>query len=167
VILNVIDISTRKPVNVTDEQEATQEELEARSLAALVPGQKVTIEQQSWSACQHREMSIDKTQRTVKCAKCGLWLDPVWCLTELFHYYETRVDQRVEDIRRFDEREREKAKARDARKKRPRAARIAQREEELKRAAYNEYQAKLLQLTADRQRLRAAKIEAELESESA
>ena len=93
-----------------------------------------------------------------------MWLDPVWCLRELFRYYEQRVDIRLRQIKAFEERQQEKAERREKRKTQPRAAKAATMRENLERAAFNEYQAKLLDARAQAQRLAAEKIQAELES---
>ena len=128
------------------------------------PPPKALLQQQKFDACLHKSMSIDDKQRTVKCGDCGMWLDPVWCLRELFRYYEQRVDIRLQQIKAFEERQQEKAERREKRKTQPRAAKAATMRENLERAAFNEYQAKLLDARAQAQRLAAEKIQAELES---
>lgn len=127
-----------------------------------VPDRTVTMEREAFDACQHRSMQIDDKQRTVKCGTCGIWLDPVWCLRELFRYYEQRVDSRLEEIREADKRERDRRERQEQRKRKPRAHRLRVRDENLERAAYNEYQARRMALLAERQRERAANIDAEL-----
>lgn len=127
-----------------------------------IPGIEVELEKQAYDACPHMQMSIDDKQQTVKCGKCGIWLSPVWCLKKLFYYYEQRVDWRLAEIKAYEEREKGKRERSSERRKKPREARIQTMHEHLERAAYNEYQAKLLAARASRQRLSAGKIEKEL-----
>lgn len=152
----IIDFTTRQPM--VEGEQATW------STPPPPPpvDKRVEVEQEKWDACQHRMMRIDDKQRTVKCGECGMWLDPVWCLHELFWYYERRVDSRLKAIEDFERREREAQERREKRKQQPRATRIRNRNNELERAAYNEYQAKLLMLKAGRQRERAAAIDEQL-----
>jgi PP-loop superfamily ATP-utilizing enzyme len=127
------------------------------------PDPKVTMETvERWKACPHKTMSIDDKQRTVKCGDCKMWLEPVWCLRELFRYYEERVDRRVKEIEEFERRQKEIEDRKRKRKEKPRAARAETMRENLERAAYNEYQAKVLAARAAHQRLTAEKIEREL-----
>ncbi len=126
------------------------------------PEAKASIEKEAWDSCQHAHMRIDSKQRTVKCADCGMWLDPVWCLQELIYYYETRIDHRLEQIKDFEKRAQEQHERKESRKRNPRKSFVERRTEALERAAYNEYQAKVLQARADRQKMLAHKIDAQL-----
>lgn len=126
------------------------------------PPAVVELEPHSFSACQHKSMRIDDKQRTVKCGECGIWLDPVWCLRELFRYYEQRVDQRLAAIKAFEDKHAEADKRAQERQRKPRKAKAASMQQHLERAAYNEYQAKVLTARASTQRALAGKIEAEL-----
>lgn len=112
--------------------------------------------------CQHAKMQINESQRTVKCGDCGIWLDPVWCLRYVFWFYDQRVDNRLAALKEHETREKERRAKEDERRKQPRARRRRQRDEALDRAAYNEYQARVLALRAERQRATAAKIDDEL-----
>jgi len=123
---------------------------------------RAALEKQAFPGCRHLQMTIDDKQRTVKCTDCKMWLDPVWCLRELFRYYETRVDQRLTTLKELEDRYNKRQARSKERKAKTREQRAATMAEELKRAAYNEYRAKVLAATALRQRLRADKIEAEL-----
>lgn len=113
-----------------------------------------------FEACLHRSMAIDDKQRTVKCGTCGIWLDPVWCLRELFHYYQTRIDHRLEHIKEWDAKQKAADERKAKRVKQPRRSLIERRAETMQRAAYNEYQAKVLALRAERQRALAVTLDA-------
>lgn len=126
------------------------------------PG-RVEMQTEGYRACPHRRMQINDTQRTVKCGDCGIWLDPVWCLRELFRYYETRVDHRLATIQQHEERAAAAEKRKQERRAKPRRAKAETMQQHLERAAFNEYQAKVLAARASAQRLAAGKIEAELE----
>jgi hypothetical protein len=126
------------------------------------PPAKVQMEAQQFSACQHKVFSIDDKQRTVKCGDCKLWLDPVWCLRELFRYYEQRVDWRLQAIKAFEEKQAAAGKRRRERRAKPRKAKAQTMRAHLERAAYNEYQSKILAARASAQRLSAEKIGREL-----
>jgi hypothetical protein len=131
------------------------------------PPAKVQMETQAFGACPHKVMSIDDKQRTVKCGDCKMWLDPVWCLRELFRYYEQRVDWRLRAIKEHEEKQAAAEKRRLERKAKPRRAKAITMRQHLERAAYNEYQAKVLSARASAQRLAAEKIERELSGEPA
>lgn len=132
------------------------------------PADKVVLETTTgpFEKCQHKSMVIDDKQRTVKCGQCGIWLEPVWCLRELFRYYEERIDRRVEAIKSFEKRQKADEERKAKRKKpKPRSERVATAQELIHRAAYNEYQAKILAARAIGQQQKADKIVAELDAE--
>lgn len=151
-------------INFTTREEIRPELEKSDNRGEQAPPQDplIKIEQEAWDACKHRSMCIDKKQRTIKCGLCGIWLDPVWCIAEIFHYYETRVDQRVKMIEDYEAREKEARERKEIRRKQPRETLMRRRQESLERAAWNEYQAKLLTIRATKQKAVALKIEAQL-----
>ena len=54
--------------------------------------------------CGHKSIVVDKDARTVECGKCGVALDPIQCLINIA-YSEQRIDERLEEIRKQDEKE--------------------------------------------------------------
>ena len=77
----------------------------------------------------------------------------------LYRHFETRIDHRLEQIKAFDERERIKRERRKQRGPEAVERLRKRRAESLERAAYNEYQAKLLTIRASKQRTTAQRIE--------
>ena len=135
-----------------------------RRCIACEAERNVSIIREGFEACQHRSMQIDDKQRTVKCGTCGIWLDPVWCLRELFHYYQTRLDWRLAAIEEAEKKEAERRKRKEDRRQKPRAYKEASRKDKLERAAYNQYQATLLLIRAGDQVAAAQKLSAEIET---
>lgn len=154
----VIDITTRQPY-MADNPATPRPEPPGPEATDV---RRVSVIREGFERCYHRQMQIDDKQRTVKCGDCGIWLDPVWCLRELFYFYETRLDERISYIKQAEDREQAKREKAAQRKAQPRRALTRTRDQELARAAYNEYQAKLLSIRANRQRTNVAKIEQRL-----
>jgi hypothetical protein len=59
-------------------------------------------------SCEHRNIEVDLKARVVVCGSCGVSLDPIQCLYNLA-CWEERTDERVEQIRKHAQQEREKA----------------------------------------------------------
>lgn len=153
----IIDISTGRP-KVFGEPVNTAD-AEAKN---VTPEQRVKQYREHWQACRHHRMEFDDKQRTISCRDCKMWLDPFWCFLELWRFYDQRIDQRLEAIRFFEEREKEKRGRLEKRRRQPRQAMIARRAETAERAAYNEYQSKVLAARAERQRATIAKLDDEI-----
>lgn len=157
----IFDFTTRQPM-VESGGQAPPPDPKAATLDNE-DNRKVIIERPDiWKQCRHRKMRIDDVQRTVKCADCKMWLDPVWCLRELFLYYVQRVDTRIAEIKEHEKKEAERQARADARKKRPREYLVKRRRESLERAAYNRYQSELLAIRAGKQQATADRIGQEL-----
>jgi hypothetical protein len=156
-------------IDMSDWLSAERKPPTAENATAETPAQpsppRATLEPTVFGACQHKRISIDDKQRTVKCGDCKMWLDPVWCLRELFRYYEQRVDWRLARIEEYEKREKEHRERREARAAAPRRAKAETMQHHLERAARNEYQSKVLAARALAQRFAAEKIERELTAE--
>jgi Skp family chaperone for outer membrane proteins len=144
----VIDISTRlkKPAPT----------------AAADPEKPATLKRTELDACQHGRAIVDAEKRIVTCEDCGAILDPFAYILELYGYYETRVDRRLQAIQAAEKRQKERDERRQARESAPRRRRIERRAETAERAAYNEYQAKLLAARAERQRQIVERLDREI-----
>lgn len=118
-----------------------------------------------WEQCKHRRCLISEEKRTVECKDCGAAVDPIAYILLLYGQYETRIDRRLDDIREFEKKQRERDERISKRKQQPRRAKIERRRETAERAAYNEYQAKVLAARAERQRAIVAKLDNEIRSE--
>lgn len=120
-----------------------------------------------YEQCTHRRCVISEEQRTVMCKDCGAAVDPLAYILLLYHQYETRIDRRLDDIRAYEKRKREREARATTRKQQPRRARIARRGETAERAAFNEYQSKVLAARAERQRALVARLDEEISNEEA
>lgn len=58
------------------------------------------------TVCEHRDLVVDKAERTVECGECGAVLDPFECLFRIDHYYQ-QSEWKVELIRQREAKERE------------------------------------------------------------
>lgn len=117
---------------------------------------------QTWELCKHRQCVIDKEQRTVTCKTCKALVEPVSYILLLYHEYETRIDRRLDEIREYDRRAKELSDRAAKRDKAPKRAKIARRLETAERAAYNEYQAKVLAARAERQRQLVTRLDKDI-----
>jgi hypothetical protein len=156
----IIDISTGQPKVFAQRPDPSQ--AEAKN---VTPEQRVTQYKSNWQACRHFKMVFDDKQRTIQCGDCDMWLDPFWAFKEIWDYYDRRVDHRLEQIREHEKRQQEASERRAKRRTQPRKAMIDRRAETAERAAYNEYQAKLLTARAERQRARVARLDDEIRRE--
>ncbi len=116
--------------------------------------------------CYHWHLTANEASHQVTCQACGEVVDPFTALLKLIRFYENRIDNRLAEIRAFNERERIKRERRLAKRKEPREALLKRRQESLERAAFNDYQAQLLNIRAERQRAAAERIVSELAEEA-
>ena len=126
----------------------------------------VIVDKPADAYCRHTSVVVSEDKREVRCRKCDAIVDPIDYIFTLYHHYDTRIDQRLEMIRQFDERERTRSEKRIKNRENRRPALMKRRQESLERAAYNEYQAKLLTIRSERQKAAAAKIDNILESKA-
>jgi len=127
--------------------------------AVTDPAKPATLNRADWDSCKHVRTEISEEKRTVTCRDCGAVVDPFAYILLLYGYYETRVDRRLEAIKEFERREQERRERESKRKRQPRRALIERRVQTAERAAYNEYQAKVLAARAERQRALIAKLD--------
>lgn len=119
-------------------------------------------EKPSWERCEHRRTLVSEEKRTVTCKDCDAAVDPIAYILLLYRQYERRIDSRLAEIREFEKREKDRAVKKALREKQPRRRRIERRAETAERAAYNEYQAKILQARAERQRQLVERLDSEI-----
>lgn len=112
-----------------------------------------------YRSCKHGRTIINEERRTVTCSDCETVVDPFAYILLLYGYYETRIDNRLAAIRQFERRAAEREDQQRQRKQQPRRQLIERRHEAASRAAYNEYQAKLLNARAERQRQLVDKLD--------
>lgn len=130
--------------------------------AVTKPEKPADLQRADYDACKHGRTLISEEKRTVTCKDCGAAVDPFAYILFLYRHYETRVDQRLAAIKEAEKREADKQKRRDERERQPRRRRIERRAETAERAAYNEYQAKVLSARALRQRQLVEKLDQEI-----
>jgi hypothetical protein len=127
----------------------------------VIDPNKAAILEKPGECLHYHPLRIDEVARTCTCTHCGKPVDIFTAILRLVRHYETRIDSRVKAIAEFDERERLNRAKRLAKRNESRESRMKRRDETLEHAAYNEYQAKLLTIRAQRQRILAAKIDIE------
>lgn len=132
--------------------------------AVATPEKPADLKRAGLDACQHGRATVDEERRTVTCRDCNTVLDPFAYILQLYRYYEARVDQRLAAIKEAERRAADAEARRHKRERQPRRSRIERRAETAERAAYNEYQAKLLTARAERQRQLVQKLDAEIEA---
>lgn len=115
-----------------------------------------------YRSCEHGHTIIDEEKRTVTCKACGTNVDPFAYILLLYRDYQTRIDHRLGAIKEYERLEAEKVKKRAERERNPKRRRIERRRETAERAAYNEYQAKVLSARAVRQQQLIERLDAEI-----
>lgn len=121
------------------------------------------LEMEKRGECGHyHPLIIDEAARICTCQHCGKPIDIFTAIIRLYHHYESRIDSRLVAIKEFDERERVKRERRALKRRQPREVIMERRALSLERAAYNEYQAKVLTIRAVRQRALAEKCDEQL-----
>jgi hypothetical protein len=118
-----------------------------------------------WEQCKHGRALISTEKREVTCKDCGAQVDPIAYILLLYGHYQRRIDNRLAKIREFEKRQKDAEIRKKARKQQPRQHRIARRADTAERAAYNEYQAKVLAARAERQRAIVARLDEEIRAD--
>lgn len=130
--------------------------------AVTEPEKPAQLEKADYRSCKHGRTVIDEEHRTVTCSACGTVVDPFFYILLLYGYYETRIDHRLSAIKMAEKDEAERAKRRAERERHPRKRRIERRHETAERAAFNEYQSKVLAARAARQQQLVDRLDKEI-----